>query len=218
MPFKEAPTASQLPTDGSNPTSACYHKALWPLHPKEYLGTFLFACFMCLANVSGIGGGGIAIPMIIYFFNLDFKPALAISSFSILMASLARYFFNFDERHPEKPGCTTIDYNVATVMMPLNLIGSLVGAYILNSFPELYIMIIMTLMLVVLTWESWSKYRQLARKETAALEKEREMETQMAGINQVAAIDAGPSKAKTDSANKGNEVTESKEGGAQDPE
>ena len=45
--------------------------------------------------------------------------------------------------------------------MPLNLIGSLIGAYIYQSFPDIYIMIILTLLLVLLTWESGKKYKQI---------------------------------------------------------
>jgi len=30
----------------------------------EWVGTFIFASFMLLANVGGIGGGGVAIPLI----------------------------------------------------------------------------------------------------------------------------------------------------------
>jgi len=42
----------------------CDHKDLWPLKPIEWLGSFLFAIVMLLSNVGGIGGGGIAIPMV----------------------------------------------------------------------------------------------------------------------------------------------------------
>jgi hypothetical protein len=65
------------------------------------------------------------------------KPAIAISSFSILITTLARFMFNFNERHPEKPDCTSIDYGMTNVMMPLTLIGSLIGAFIYVSFPEI---------------------------------------------------------------------------------
>lgn len=90
------------------------------------------------------------------------------------MATITRFFFNFNERHPEKKQSTSIDYNMATVMMPLNLIGSLVGAYIFQTFPELYIMIILTLLLCLLTFESVKKYRQIRAKEVK-LEKEAQL-------------------------------------------
>lgn len=112
---------------------------------------------MCVANVAGIGGGGIAIPMAIYFFDLNFKKAIAVSSFAIMVCTIGRFIFNFTEKHPEKHS-TSIDYNMATVMMPLNLIGSLIGAYIFQTFPELYIMLILTVLLAILTFESTKKY------------------------------------------------------------
>ena len=42
----------------------CHHKQFWPLKPFEWLGTFVFAFFMLLASIGGVGGGGIAIPII----------------------------------------------------------------------------------------------------------------------------------------------------------
>lgn len=81
----------------------CVHKDLWPLYPKEWIGTICFSMFMLVANIAGIGGGGIAIPMAIYFFELNFKKAIPVSSFSIMLSTVARFFFNFNEKHPEKP-------------------------------------------------------------------------------------------------------------------
>ena len=115
------------------------HKSLFPLKGKEWAGTFLFAAFMLLANVGGIGGGGIAIPMCMYFFGFDTKPAIAVSSFSIMWSTIGRFFFNWGERHPEKDKMVVIDYSMTNVMMPLTLIGTLIGAFIYMSFPDLLI-------------------------------------------------------------------------------
>lgn len=115
----------------------CVHKPAFPLAPKEWVGTFVFSLIMCLSNVAGIGGGGVAIPLAMYFFNLSMKPAIAISSFSIMISTLARFFYNFNERHPEKKECACIDYGMTNVMMPLTLLGSLIGAYFYVAFPDL---------------------------------------------------------------------------------
>lgn len=117
----------------------CIHKPLFPLKPKEWAGTILFALFMLLANVGGIGGGGIAIPMCMYFFGFDTKPAIAVSSFSIMWSTIGRFFYNFNEKHPEKRNMVVIDYSMTNVMMPLTLIGTLTGAFIYISFPDLII-------------------------------------------------------------------------------
>jgi uncharacterized membrane protein YfcA len=118
--------------------------------PKEWVGTFVFSFIMCLSNVAGIGGGGVAIPLAMYFFNLSTKPAIAISSFAIMLSTLARFFYNFNERHPEKPNCSSIDYNMTNVMMPLTMMGSLVGAFFYLVMPGLVITIILTFLLIAL--------------------------------------------------------------------
>jgi uncharacterized membrane protein YfcA len=125
----------------------------------------VFAFVMLLSNVAGIGGGGIAIPLAMYFFNLSMKPAIAISSFAIMLSTITRFIFNFNERHPEKPGCVSIDYGMTNVMMPLTMLGSLVGAYFYKSFPDLILLIILTLLLVLLTWESGKKYMKMREAE-----------------------------------------------------
>jgi uncharacterized membrane protein YfcA len=134
--------------------------------PLEIVGTLLFSIFMALSTVAGIGGGGIAIPMVMGFFGFTMKPAIAISSFSIMVTTLARFCFNFNERHPEKPNCTSIDYGMTNIMMPLTLIGSLVGAYIYVSFPEVILQILLTLLLMFLCYQSGVKGLEIYRKES----------------------------------------------------
>lgn len=103
------------------------------------------------------------------FFNFSMKPAIAISSFSIMCSTLARFFFNFNEKHPEKPACTSIDYGMTNVMMPLTMVGSLVGAYVYVAFPDLVLQIILTLLLFVLMMESGRKFVQVYKKESAEM-------------------------------------------------
>lgn len=121
----------------NDPFDGNVEKDLFPMGIKEIAGTFTFSLFMALSTVAGIGGGGVAIPMVMGFFDFAMKPAIAISSFSIMITTLARFFFTFNERHPEKPGCTSIDYGMTNVMMPLTLIGAVSGALVYVSFPEI---------------------------------------------------------------------------------
>ena len=146
--------------------SMCVHKPLFPLTAKEWAGTFIFTIVMMLSKVAGIGGGGIAIPIISYFFNFGLKPATAISSFSILIASLAYFAYNYNLKNPDKPQMPAIDYGLAVVMMPLTLLGSLIGAYFYISFPEMILLIILTLLLIFLTFNSWTKGLEIYAKES----------------------------------------------------
>ena len=91
---------------------------------------------MALCTVAGIGGGGVANSMLIYFFKFETKPAVAISSFSILVCTTMRFFYNFRVRHPERPHVNVLDYGLASIMMPTTLAGSQIGGYILLMFPS----------------------------------------------------------------------------------
>jgi hypothetical protein len=42
----------------------CQHKEPFPVFGKEWAGLILFAAVMGLCNIAGIGGGGIANPML----------------------------------------------------------------------------------------------------------------------------------------------------------
>ena len=58
-------------------------------------------------------------------------------------------------------------------MMPLTLLGSLIGAYFYVSFPELILLIILTLLLIFLTYNSTIKGMEIYRKESELLEAEK---------------------------------------------
>jgi len=173
-----------------NSEKECMHKDLFPMTGKEWVGTFVFSLIMLLSNVAGIGGGGVAIPLAMYFFNLSMKPAVAVSSFSIMASTVARFFYNFGERHPEKEGCVSIDYGMTNVMMPLTLIGSMIGAYFYKSFPDLILIIILTILLLIFTLDSARKYVNMRAKENErdaklAAENKSAGQVEMVNVNKV---------------------------------
>ena len=94
------------------------------LFTGEVIGLFLFSMVMALCNIAGIGGGGVAVPIIMAFFKFDTKEAIALSSFTILCGSVMRFVYNFKDKHPDKPDVVLIDYSLAVIMMPTTLAGS----------------------------------------------------------------------------------------------
>ena len=120
---------------------------------------------MALCVVAGIGGGGIAVSLIIAFFKFTTKPAVALSSFSILINSIMRYLYNWNTKNPSKPGMVLIEYSLATVMCPTTLAGSQIGGLMLKTFPSLYIQILLTILLGLLGIQSARKAWELHKKE-----------------------------------------------------
>ena len=71
---------------------------------------------------------------------------------------------------------------MTNVMMPLTMMGSLIGAFFYLMLPEMYILIILTLLLCVLTLESGKKFLQIYRKENLEMEKSKENQTEIVQI------------------------------------
>lgn len=148
----------------------CEHKDVFPQEPLEIVGLFVFGFIMALCTVAGIGGGGIANSMLLAFWKFETKNAVAISSFSILVCTTMRFFYNFRTKNPEpeKKHMNVLDYGLATVMMPTTLAGSQLGGYILLMFPSLIIQIMLTLLLAYLSYQTSKKGLELHAKEVAA--------------------------------------------------
>jgi hypothetical protein len=122
-----------------SPQNICIHKQVLPVTALEMLGLLVFAIFMALSNIAGIGGGGVAVPLLMGFFHLDTKPAIAISSINIALTTLTRFILNWHRKHPEKPNVAIIDYNIVTIMMPTCLAGAQIGAFMLVTLPAFFI-------------------------------------------------------------------------------
>lgn len=73
----------------------CKHKPIFPLAPIEISGTIVLMILMALAVMSGIGGGGIIVPLLMVFYKLSTKEAVAVSGFTILVGSISRFAFTY---------------------------------------------------------------------------------------------------------------------------
>jgi len=104
-----------------------------------------------MANVGGIGGGGIIIPCLMTAWGFETKQAIAISNITIFVGAVLRFACTYGQKHPEKPDSVGLDYGIAIVMMPLVLVGSFSGVLINLWLPDVILGIILSLLLVFLT-------------------------------------------------------------------
>lgn len=104
-----------------------------------------------LANVGGVGGGGLIIPLAMGCWGFNTIEAVSISNSTVFLGTLMRFFgFSIHQKHPSADR-TVIDYDLASIMMPAVLLGAFSGLYISVILPEALIAIIITLILCVLT-------------------------------------------------------------------
>lgn len=135
----------------------CAHKEVFPVLNSELAGIVILPLLLGLANIGGIGGGGLIIPIMIALFGFSTRESIAISNSTIFLGSVARFFlFSLKQRHPDKDA-TIIEYSLASVMIPVVLAGSYIGVLMNVILPEIVLTIILTLLLCYLTYTSFSK-------------------------------------------------------------
>ena len=126
----------QKPRHKRHQPKRCLHKKIFPLHKSEVGGTLVLMILMTLAVISGIGGGGIIVSLLMEFYKLRTKEAMAVSGFATFLGALVRYALVLKKSHPEKEG-PLIDYSITNLMLPTVLLGSILGVFVNITFPSL---------------------------------------------------------------------------------
>lgn len=150
-------------------TKQCVHKTLYPLKPVEIGGTLVLALMIALAVISGIGGGGIVVPLLMMFYHMSTKTAVAVSGFTIFLGSIVRFGTTMKQRHPDKDA-TSIDYSISNLMLPNVLLGSISGVFLNELLPELVLQICLFIVLSFLTWAAYGTSVKIYNKETKELD------------------------------------------------
>ena len=102
----------------------------------EFLGCITTVIIIFAANCGGLGGGGALVPVVMVFFNFDIKASIALSNITILFSSYVRMIMNRNKTHPLKTNCegkpsgVLIDYNIATLMLPMIIVGAMCGVVV----------------------------------------------------------------------------------------
>ena len=117
----------------------------------EFWGFTLVFWFLWYANMGGVSGGGIVLPIAILFFKFDSKNAIALSNFSICLSSLIRYILFIKTPNPLKNGKgLLIDYNLSIIMLPMIVSGVSIGIIFNIIISELIICIFYILLITAI--------------------------------------------------------------------
>ena len=148
----------------------CKHKKVFPLEALEFVGSFVLGIILAFCNAAGIGGGGIVIPICLIFFRFDTTHSIALSNFNIFVASITRFIMNFRTKHPER-NAVVVNYEVVMIMLPCVLIGGLIGVQINSMLPDIVILVLLTLLLIYMTYSSLmsgiKKFKEESKKKKA---------------------------------------------------
>lgn len=144
---------------------------LFPMTASDFFGIGLAAVGIALAAGSGIGGGGILVPIYILVMGIDPAYAIPLSNATVLGGSFANTALYLFKRHPhqDKP---LIDFTFAILMEPPTMAGAMVGAIVNKNTPVWIITMLLVIVLFLLTyrsfWQAFKRHDQENKAELAA--------------------------------------------------
>lgn len=109
-----------------------------------------------LSNAGGIGGGGLLIPILLLMFNFKTHEAIPISKLMIFTGAVTSFYMGLKNRNPFR-NTVSVDLNIALVLIPLILFGTMVGVTLNKVTPPWIILISLAVVLVVNTWKTLKK-------------------------------------------------------------
>jgi len=114
--------------------------------PKaDAVGSVLAFCTVVIASIGGVGGGGLLVPLYKLVLNLGVF-AIPLSKATIFGSSLANVILRMSQRHP-KADRPLIAYDVALVLEPMTLAGTVAGVMLNAIFPTWAITVLLVLLL-----------------------------------------------------------------------
>ena len=99
----------------------------------------MICIIVALANVGGIGGGALLIPIYVLVFNFTIGGAIPLSKAAIVSGAFTNFICSYDNRLKNHNNVFMIDYKLVSFIVPLILGGTMVGVMIMKMFPALLI-------------------------------------------------------------------------------
>ena len=130
----------------------------------DLLGSALAFVTVVCASTGGLGGGGLLVPLYMLVLHLG-RFAIPLSNATIFGASIANVLLNWRRRHPEADR-PLIAFDVALMLEPITLAGTVVGVTLNAIFPQWLVTILLVVLLGVTARKTLSKAISTYRKET----------------------------------------------------
>lgn len=130
----------------------------------DVIGLLSIIVGSAVSNAGGIGGGGLFVPILILILKFDTHEAIPISKLMILSGAITAFILNFKLKHPSR-NTISIDYNIAILIVPMLLFGTVVGVTLNKIFSDFMIILMLTLVLLINTFTTLKQAISIFRKE-----------------------------------------------------
>ncbi|KAH7478972.1 hypothetical protein PRIC1_009474 [Phytophthora ramorum] len=146
----------------------CVDDALFPLSREEVAGSIGAFVASILAAGSGLGGGGLLVPLYIMLMSMSSHEAVPLSKATIFGGAIASFMLNVRKRHPLVRSRPLIDYETMLLMEPMTLAGTIMGVNMNAVFPEWLITVCIVWLLTKTALRTYSKGKKIWKEETDA--------------------------------------------------
>lgn len=144
--------------------------------PKEIIGGALVVTASMTTNAGGVGAGSIMISVLMCFFGFVSSDAIPLSRITIFAGSLVNYILNVNERDPLDYNMPILKYNLASVMMPLLLSGTMVGVLLSRFLPGSALTFVLILYLLSSLIQVFKRALKDHRREKEMMERSQDFE------------------------------------------
>lgn len=148
----------------------CIHKPILPITIKEVIGLVFILISSFLANASGIGGGGLYVPILMVCNGFDLKDSTPVSKLMIFGGATTAFIINLIySKNPEKGVGPAADLTLVSYVVPFIVVGTQLGIMINIMFPHVVLIAIMICVLVFSTIKTFKKAFKLYKEESKKL-------------------------------------------------
>lgn len=148
--------------------SVCMEDKLFPLSQTEILGSIGAFVAGILSAGSGLGGGGLLVPLYILLMGLSSHEAIPLSKATIFGSAIASFIINARSKHPLARNRPLIDYETMLMMEPMTLAGTIIGVNMNAVFPEWLITVCIVWLLTKTALRTFAKGTKMWHDEAAA--------------------------------------------------
>lgn len=149
-------------------SSVCMEDKLFPLSRTEITGSIGAFIANVLAAGSGLGGGGLLVPLYILLMGLSSHEAIPLSKATIFGSAIASFIINVRSKHPLSRNRPLIDYETMLMMEPMTLAGTIIGVNMNAVFPEWLITVCIVWLLSKTALRTFAKGMKMWKEEGAA--------------------------------------------------
>ncbi|KAG1703178.1 hypothetical protein DVH05_008088 [Phytophthora capsici] len=146
----------------------CVDDVLFPLSKEEIAGSIGAFVASILAAGSGLGGGGLLVPLYIMLMSMSSHEAVPLSKATIFGGAIASFLLNVRKRHPLVRSRPLIDYETMLLMEPMTLAGTIIGVNMNAVFPEWLITVCIVWLLTKTALRTFSKGKKIWKEEADA--------------------------------------------------